>query len=126
MPEGITITTTMVLAAFATLVSAFVVVGKMLLASKDKAIADAESRIKSYEEISREGVDTAKRMADYMRAKEGKEPIVVVAPVVPESHSPSTKKQREEADIATKRAALAAIRLVADLPARATPPEAKE
>lgn len=124
--DGVTIPLSAIIGAVTVLGGAVVFLFKLLLGSKDKAIADLESRMKSLQEIADESARAAREMGNYLRAKEGKPPIIPVAPVISESHSPSTKRQRDEAHIATLRANLAATKLAVGLPPRVEPERAVE
>lgn len=88
---------------------------------QNRLIADLESRKKSHEEIASEALKSAREMANYLLRKEGKPPLVPVAPVISESQSPSTAKQREDARIATQRAEMAQIKLEVGQEARVEP-----
>lgn len=124
--DGVTIPISAIMGAVVVLGSAIGLLFKLLMGSKDKAIADLESRMKSLQEIADESTRAARDMGNFMRAQEGKAPIIPVAPVISESHSPSTKRQRDEAHIATLRADLAATKLAVGLPPRTEPVRAKE
>lgn len=87
---------------------------------------EEESRKRSYEEIAREAIKSATETANYYRLRDGKPPIIPEAPVVSESHSPSTAIQRETASIATLRATMAKIKLVTGQEPREEPPQAIE
>lgn len=98
----------------------------LLIAQKDSLLAERDSVRKSYEEIAAEAIKSARDNANYYREKEGKPPLIMAAPVIPESHSPSTAKQREAAHIQTMRAAVAVIKLAAGQPPRSEPERANE
>jgi len=84
--------------------------------------AELRSREKSQQEMADEAIKAAREMASHLLKKEDKMPLLpLIAAVVSESHSPSTSKQRAEADIATKRAELAAIKLAVGLSPRVEP-----
>lgn len=124
--EGIVVSSPLIISLVIALGSAIALLFKMVISSKDKQLADMESQKKSWEEIANEGVKSAKETADFYRAKEGLPPIILAAPVISESHSPSTAKQRETAAIATKRASLAQIKLMMQQPPRVEPEHAAE
>lgn len=98
----------------------------LLLGQKDRELAESESRKRSYSEMTSEAIASATQTTNYYRAKEGKPPLIVVAPVVSEGHSPSTKEQREAAEIATMRAQIARIKLVTGQEPRPEPEHAVE
>lgn len=93
----------------------------LLLADKDRELAERLSMQKSYQEIAAEAIKSATETTNYYRAKEGKPPLIMAAPVVSESQSPSTAKQREVALIATMRASMAHIILENGQEPRAEP-----
>lgn len=125
--SGITVTGTVIISLLTTLGGGMVVLFKLYVSAKDKALADMESLKKSYEEIANEAIKSAKETQDYYRVKyEGKAPIILAAPVISESHSPSTKVQRETAQVATMRASLAKIKLEAEQLPRVEPEHKKE
>lgn len=99
---------------------------KRLLEENEKDRQELEATKKSYAEIANEAVVTARKTTDFYRAKEGLPPIPVLAPVVSESHSDSTLKQREVAKIATLRAQMAAVKLAEGQEPREEPPHAVE
>jgi len=109
---------------------------KKLIASKDREHAailkqleielkEKEAIKVSLKAITDEAVNYAREITNHLRAKEGKPPVPVVAPVVPESASPSTQLQRDAAHISTQRATLAALQLAQGNPPRPDPPEAQ-
>ncbi len=93
----------------------------LLLSQRDAALKDSESMKKSYQEIAAEALKSATETTNYYRAKEGKPPLIPVAPVISESQSPSTEKQRETALIQTMRAEMAKIKLETGQQPRAEP-----
>lgn len=124
------------------LLSAIGVLFKLLIASekekfavimreKDAQLLQQEGLKKSYQEIATEAVKSATETTNYYRSKEGKPPLISVAPVIPESHSPPTLKQQEDARIQSMRAEMAAIKVMTGQPARVpsesegTPKESK-
>lgn len=97
-----------------------------VLLQKDAAIAELVSIKKSYEEVAQDAIKSATATVNHYRQKEGKPPMIPIAPVISESHSPSTAKQRETARIATMRATMANIRLLSGQIPRAEPERAIE
>lgn len=87
-------------------------------------LEDEKAVKQSYKDITKEAVASSKEMANYVLKKDDKPPLLFVAPVVPESHSPSTVKQREAAEIATWRADMASLKLAVGQDPRAEPPHA--
>lgn len=110
------------------LVGAVTMLFKLLIAAKDQAysskLAELESVKKSYQEIAAEAVKSAVDTTNFYRAKEGKPPVLLVAPVISESHSPSTLIQREVAAIQTLRATVAQVKLEENQPPRKEPDRA--
>lgn len=98
----------------------------LLLAEKDRAYKEVEDLKKSYKEIAIEALQSAQETTAYYRAKEGKPPILPVAPIISESHSPSTQKQRETAEVATMRAKIAQIKMEEGQEPRKEPEHADE
>lgn len=98
----------------------------LLSAQKDKYASDLESVKKSYQEIAAEALKSALDTANYYRQREGKAPIIPTAPVISESHSPSTPEQREAALVATMRAVMAKVKLITGQPPREEPPKAPD
>lgn len=98
----------------------------LLLAQKDTALSELEGLRKNYQEMASEAINTAKATVDYYRAKEGKPPLTIPAPVISESHSPSTQKQREVAFVQTLRAAMVEIKAATGQPPRIEPEPAVE
>lgn len=96
----------------------------VLVAQKDKALADLDSVNKSYREIADEALKSAADTLAHYRQKEGKPPVVPLANVLPESHSPSTPEQRVTADVATMRQKLAQIKIAAGQAPREEPEKA--
>lgn len=82
-----------------------------MLADKDKAIKELDSLRKSYQEMATEGIKASLEMHNYNQAKAGLPPLVPLAPVIPESHSPPNPQQIESALISTMRATMAQIKL---------------
>jgi hypothetical protein len=142
--DGIILTSVMMLAGAGVLGGVITFLFKLLLAAKDQVIAakdkahelalsqlaaekaEEESRKKSYAEIAKEAVKSLTETDAFYRQREGKPPAIPVAPVVSESHSPSTAAQRETAEIATMRAAVARIKLDAGQEPRIEPEPVSE
>jgi len=136
--NGILISTLSVLGIFGGAGAVIAFLFRLLIASKDREFAmllaqkeverlDLEGMKKSYQEIAVEAQQTAINTANYYREKyESKPPLIIVAPVVSESHSPSTARQRETAFIATMRATMANIRLATGQESRPEPERAVE
>jgi len=82
----------------------------VLLAAQKKLLNDVEGRQKSYEEMAEEAIKSALETANFYRTRAGLPPIIPVAPVIPESHSPPTYIQRQTARIATMRAIMADVK----------------
>lgn len=98
----------------------------LLLAQKDAALMELDSLKKGYQEIAGEAIKSAMDTANYYRSKDGKPPIDVAAPVISESHSPSTQKQREMALVQTMRATMAQIKVASGQAPRVEPEHAIE
>jgi cytoskeletal protein RodZ len=93
------------------------------LIARDRTTMEMDSMKRSYQEIASEAVKSAIETTNYYRGKyENKPPILTVAPVVSESHSPSTAKQRESAAIATLRASMALLKESTGQEPRPEPP----
>jgi hypothetical protein len=97
-------------------------------AQVDKQITDLQKQLEETKQLNKtlysvaeEGAKSALTMANYIRAKEGKPPVPLVAPVVPEGNSPPNATQREAALLATMRANLAAVKLATGQEARKEP-----
>jgi hypothetical protein len=129
--NGIIVNTTMIVAVAGSLTGTIVVLFKLLMTSRDREAAailrekDAtihalEGREKSNKEIATEAVAAAMSIANHYREKEGKSPLVPVAPVLPETHSPATMEEEHAAEIATLRAKLALVTVAAGLPPKQT------
>ena len=124
---GIVINAATIIAVITGLAGTIAFLFKLYAAAKDKQIAALESTKKSYEEMAVEAIKSAKETADYYRrVYENKPPILLTAPVISESHSPSTIIQRETARVATMRASLAAIKLEVGQTPRMEPEHKKE
>lgn len=98
----------------------------LIVQQKDKALQEVESIKKSYQEIATEALKSATDTANFYRNKEGRPPIIPTAPVIAESHSPSTAAQREAALIQTMRAAMAKVKLESNQEPRPEPPKSAE
>jgi len=105
--ETLAVTTVVVSA----LTGAMVFIFKLLMASKDE-------QLKSYKEIALEAVRNLELAANDKRMEQGRQMFPPLAPVVPEHSSPSSKDQRESAEIQTLRAKLVAAKLDLGLPVR--------
>lgn len=125
--DGITITTPILITVVTALAGTIGLMFKLLMSSHAKALADQDSIKRSYQEMAVEAIKSAKETADFYRQKyESKAPIILAAPVISESHSASTKFQREAAQIATMRASLAAIKLAMSQSPRKEPEQGQE
>lgn len=100
---------------------------KLLMKSKDDQIAlaaatakiQAEATLKeSYKEIAEEAVAAGEAKANKERAKEGKGPLRILAPVVPEHSSPVSPLQEATANVASLRARVTAVTLDFGFPPR--------
>ncbi len=129
LAEGLTIETPYALAVLAGSGTVIAFLFRALIVSKDREFAslmrekeadnlELKERNKSFQELAVESAKFANDLANFYRLKEGKGPIAVVAPVVPESHSPPNEKQREAAVIQTLRAKMAAIKVAMDFEPR--------
>lgn len=107
--EGIVLITGLL----ATLVGAVSVIFKLLIASKDAQIASAVSDRNSYKGMYDDAMVALEIGINSKRRAEGKPPIQMLPPVVPEHNSEPTAVQQTTAVIATDRARLTAM--VADL-----------
>jgi predicted RecB family endonuclease len=83
---------------------------KALRTEKERAVLELQGINKTYRELAIEAVKSAEDMANFMRVKEGKEPLVSVLPVLPETHSAPSLAQIEAAEIQTMRAKMAALK----------------
>jgi len=133
LAEGIVINTGIAVAVVTALAGAISMLFKLVMDSKNAQIKALNDQIaglvsiqKSYEEMADEAIKSAKDTLNFYRQQEGKPPVIFDAKVISESHSPSTALQRLTADIATKRAALAKIKLTADQEPRVEPERAEE
>lgn len=110
---------------------------RLLIASKDREHeqilkeretdkAELVAVKKSYQDIAAEAVRSAIETTNYYRKKEGLPPLIIAAPVIPESQSPSTEKQREAAHVQTLRASLANVKLETGQEPRPEPEKAVE
>jgi len=131
LAEGIVINTGIATSVVLALAASISMLFKLLMDAKNaqiKALNDQNAGLlsiqKSYEEMADEAIKSAKETLNFYRQKDGKPPVVFDAKVISESHSPSTALQRLTADIATKRAALAKIKLTADQAPRLEPERA--
>lgn len=125
--DGITITTPIFVTVVTALAGTIGLMFKLLMASHEKALKDQESIKIAYRDMAAESIKSAKETADFYRQKyESKAPIILAAPVISESHSASTKFQREAAQVATMRASLAAIKLAMGQSPRKEPEQGQE
>ena len=88
---------------------------------KDKQLEEQKSINKTLYGIADEAVKSAIDTTNFYRAKDGKPPVLVVAPVVPEGSSPPSMMQRDAALIATMRANMAAVKIAASQEPRREP-----
>jgi hypothetical protein len=116
--------TSAILSFLAILLAPLVAVLAANLKSMNSRLLEEKSRKLSYKSIAMDAVASNKEMANSMLIKDGRAPLPTVADVVPEAHSPSTERQREEATIATLRAEMAQIRLAAGQEPKPHPPHA--
>jgi hypothetical protein len=132
LAEGITVDAPYVLAIMAGAGSVVGILFKLLIASRDRefalilaerdrSIAELEGIKKSYSDMAAEAVKASRDITNYYREKLGESPLVPTAPVISESHSPSTAKQREAAFVQTLRADLAQVKLASNQPPRVEP-----
>jgi len=106
------------------LVSAIGALFWLVIARYDALIKELQSRGDSYKEMAEEAIANLEKAVNNARRKRGDKDFEVVAPIVPEHSSPTTKHQQSTADIGTMRARLVEATKVLDLPAReAAPPE---
>jgi len=80
----------------------------------------------SLKEIATEAVTNLELARDVKLQAEGRSKPAPVAPVIPEHNSPTTRRQRQTAELQTLRARLVAATLGLDLPAREASPDAVE
>jgi hypothetical protein len=106
---------------------------RMIVKDKNDQIADKNAQIlrmentkHSYEDMTVEAIKSARATANFYLARDGKPPIVPLAPVISESHSPSTEDQREAARIATLRAEMAQVKVAVGQPPRVEPEHKQE
>lgn len=128
---GVILTTTQIVAAVTVLSGAVALLYKTQQSNNareiqrmEKNIADLESSKKSFEKVAGEAVEAATQINNYLRAQEGKPPLLPIAPVVTESNSPSTAAQRDSAILETLKAKVEAIRLGNNQPPRPEPEQA--
>jgi len=122
--EGLRLPTSVIISVVVALAGAIAGLFAMLMASNRKTIADLESRIKVYQDIATEAMRSARQMANYVRSRDGKEPIILDPPVITESRSPSTALQRDDAFRETLKAAMAKIKRAVGQPPHEEPPHA--
>lgn len=109
------------IASYNALIAAMNTVAKAEKDEKDRVIAELTSVKKSYQEIADEAMRSLQETTNFYRKKNGEPPVAFLAPVVSESHSPSTERQREAALVQTMRAKMAAMKLASGLPPREEP-----
>lgn len=97
-----------------------------MIAENEKDKRELENTKKAYGGIAQEAVKAYKDTVNNQRTKDGQPPVQIVAPVITESNSPSTAKQREDAEISTLRAQMAAVKLADGQEPRKEPPHAIE
>lgn len=93
----------------------------LLLREKDRDLAELDSLKASYQKMSADALKSATAIANFYRDREGKAPLIFVPPVIPETQSPSTAKQREAAELQTSLAHLEAIKRATGQAPKATP-----
>lgn len=106
----------------ACLTGAVTVLHRALIAAKDAQIAAKASQNASLNEMASEAITNLEIAAAKHLAASGKVPPLPLVPVVPEHNSPTTEKQRIDAERETLRARLTAAALQLDLPARRAAP----
>ena len=93
------------------LCSAVVVVFKLLMATKERQLADMQSQRDSYKGIANESVRTMEDLANRVRTEQGKPAFTAIAAVVPEHSSPPSEAQKQAAELQTLRARIVAATL---------------
>ncbi len=101
--------------AFGVLLAAMLAGIKFLFSS---LMATMKEQRDAYKKMSEEGAAALMDAANDKRVKEGKPPLVVVAPVIAEHASPVSKSQIDTADMQTIRATQTAAILSLGLPPR--------
>lgn len=96
------------------------------LAERAKDAIECDGMKRAYQDIAAEAIKSAQATTDFYRQRDGHPPMLMLAPVVSEGHSPSTTRQREAANIATMRAQVAAIKLAMNQEPRGEPEHAAE
>lgn len=124
--EGITFSATQIWAIGGGLVAAIALLYRQISASHQRTVIELEALKKTYQDFSAEALKSALDTTNHYRVKEGKAPLVPLAPVISESRSPSTAKQRETAAIQTMRATMAMIKLASGQIPRPEPEKAVE
>lgn len=113
---GLNISTTAALAIAGGAVSCISGLFVLLMKNKDREyeriVADLNEAKENYEKVAAEALTFATQQANYSMAQANLPPIVLAAPVVPRSQSPSTAPQRELARLATMTATLAQLKLM--------------
>lgn len=122
---GLTISTTAALAIAGGAVTGITTLFALLMKSKEReylrVVADLNESKENYEKLAAEALTFATQQANYSMAQANLPPIVLAAPVVPRSMSPSTVHQRETARLATMTATLAQLKLMMGATPRPTP-----
>lgn len=110
---------------FTKLISSKDIAHAAILKQLELELKEKEAIKVSLKAITDEAVIYAREVTNHLRKKEGLPPVPLIAPVIPESASPSTQLQRDAAHISTQRATLAALQLSQGNPPRPEPPEAQ-
>lgn len=82
----------------------------MILAAKDATQRETVEQKKIYQEVASEAIRSAAETTNFYRQREGKPPLLLPVPVIPEGSSPSTARQLEQAQAASMRAAMVTIK----------------
>ena len=130
MNDGLTITTTAAVTALGTLVACISGLFAMLIKSKEReylrTVADLKESKENFEKLAAESLTFATQQANWAMQQQNLPPVVLTAPVVPRSQSPSTAKQRETARLETMVATLAQLKLMMGVAASPTPPQSPQ
>jgi hypothetical protein len=105
------------------LAAAFVYVGRLLLASKDAALAKALDDVKDFRSIAADATHAAQialagKQLEEKKGGSHKKHTAILVPVVPEAHSLVTAEQIVTAEKSTLRAAVTAVMLALGEPPR--------
>jgi hypothetical protein len=119
---GIAIITTL-LGAVA---GALVIIFRLLMAAKDQQIADIKEQRESYKKVAERTVATLEQVSNQKVIDGGGVPIPKIAPIVPESNSPTTPSQQFSADLETLKARQLVASLVLLPPVKAAEAGEKE